>query len=79
MQKRFMLVSILTLCSLAATTLGQRRPPGPGDPDGPDSSEEPAREAKLHETAPKIKAAAFDNAEGEVSLERYRGRIVLRN
>lgn len=63
---------------VAATLLAALSTPAIAQDDDDDQRgrSEPKRVAKLHEQAPEIEAK-FENADGNVSLERYRGRIIL--
>lgn len=68
--------ALLVFALLAGTAVGQVRP-GEPQPEDEGRPKEPAREAKLEEPAPEIRAESFLNAEGHVALDKYRERIVV--
>lgn len=74
--RRMIWVAFLAV-ALTATAAAQRGQPG--QPQEPDKEKEPEekREAKIGERAPSIKAASWLNIEGDVSLDRFKGRIIL--
>lgn len=73
--------TILTvfLAGLAVPAVAQRGAPGQPQPqqEQQEGDKEKLWEAKIDEPAPPIKAASFMNIDGDVSLERFKNRIVV--
>lgn len=74
MRVRWWSLAAIVAAALVSGAAAQDEEP-PRDPDKKDAAE--VKEAKLNEKAPEIKATSWMNAEGEVTLEKFRQRIVL--
>ncbi len=74
MRVRWWSLAAIVAAALASGAAAQEEEPA-RDPDKKDAAE--VKEARLNEKAPEIKAASWMNAEGEVTLEKFRERIVL--